>query len=62
MNLVAIRLADLKAKLQWSAQGEWSAYIKPEECALLLRELTKPEGNDERVRECRTGQRCSDVP
>ena len=42
MNLPAIRLADLKAKLQWSADGEWSAYIKPEECALLLEELEKP--------------------
>ena len=42
MNLPAIKLAGLKAKLQWSADGEWSVYIKPEECALLLEELDTP--------------------
>ena len=43
MNLPAIRLAQLIRKLEWSAEGEWSASVTPEECKLLLRQLTKPK-------------------
>jgi len=76
VNLPAIKLAGLKAKLQWSADGEWSVYIKPEECALLLEELdtprrtgqiihgdnTKPEENDGERRESKRAERCTDHP
>lgn len=42
LNLAALRLAQIKHKLQWSANSEWSAHITPEECQLLLKELEKP--------------------
>lgn len=29
-------------KLEWSSTGEWSASIKPQECAALLAELRRP--------------------
>jgi len=62
LNLAAIRLAQIRHKLEWSAEGEWSAHLTPQECELLLKHLTKPKESNGRVRECRTGQRCSDVP
>ena len=76
MNLPVIKLAAIKHKLQWSAEGEWSAYLTPEECHLVLRELekprktgriihgdnTNPEGKHGRDGIRGTGQRCHDVP
>jgi hypothetical protein len=37
-----VRLAAIVAKLKWGAEGEFSASVKPWECALLLEELQRP--------------------
>ena len=76
MNLPAIKLAAIKHKLQWSAGGEWSAYLTPEECHLVLRELekprktgrivhgdnTRPEGSNGERRENQRIERCTEHP
>ena len=63
MNLPAIKLAAIKHKLQWSADGEWSAYLTPEECHLVLKELNNQTGgNDGERRENQRIERCTEHP